>query len=210
MRNPVARLGAGIAAVAALLICAGAEATQPATISDLTVFPINGTCRVSFRVEGCFTEKVLEAIDSGFTMTMTFYIDVVQEKALWFNKKVVDMRIERTIKYLSAQDQYHIHFPNEDAMDMMIKEPEEAYRILSELHDLALPERSMVMEGKTSRLCVKARLYAATLPFYLDYLLFTTTLVEVDTDWKEIFLEDGSASVEPGGPEKLPDNEPKG
>jgi len=210
MKNPVARWGAGIAAVYALLICSGVAAAEPATISDLTVSPVEGTCLVSFRVDGCFTKKVLEAIDSGFMMTMTFYIDGVQYRTLWFNKKVVDMRIERTIKYHSAQDQYHIHFPDEDDREVMVKEPEEAYRILSELHDLALPERSMAMEGKTGGLRVKARLYAATLPFYLDYLLFMTTLVEVDTDWNEIFLEDGLASAEPGGPEKIPDDEPEG
>lgn len=211
MKNPVSCMGTGIAALAALLVWAGAAMANPATISDLTLSPIDGTRQVvSFRVEGCFTKKVLEAIDSGFTMTMTFTIDVVQDRTLWFNKKVVDMRIERTIKYHSAQDQYRIHFPDEGGHEVMIKELEEAYGILSEVKDLALPEGLMSREEKTGRLRVKARLYAATLPFYLDYLLFMTTLVQVDTDWKEIILDDGTAAAEPVGPAKVPDDERSG
>ena len=210
MKNPVARWGTGIAAVAAVLMCAGVAAAEPATISDLTVSPIDGTCRMSFRVDGCFTKKVQVAIDSGFRMTMTFYIDGVQYRTLWFNKKVVDMRIERTIKYHSAQDQYCIHFPDEDGGEVVVKEPEEAYRILSELHDLALPEGFMATEGEAGRLRVKARLYAATLPFYLDYLLFMTTLVAAETDWTEILPESCHASPEPAGTEKIPDDGPEG
>ncbi|MGZ3538904.1 MAG: DUF4390 domain-containing protein, partial [Thermodesulfobacteriota bacterium] len=72
---------------------------QKAAIKDVNVKGMNGTWKVSFNVENCFTEKMEEAIQSGIRTTFTFYINLCQRRSWWKDRKIASVEFRHTVQY---------------------------------------------------------------------------------------------------------------
>jgi len=159
---------------------------QEAMLDDLRVWEADGEVRMSCRAVNCFTPEVVRTIQNGFTTTVAFEINLYRSRRLWFNKSISKFSVEKTVKYLMVKDEYEIR--SEDDNEVLLKKMDALEKELFELPELTIGRTDQLSPDVSYKLQVRAAVWAATLPLFLDYLLLGATLVEVDTGWKEIEL----------------------
>ena len=138
------------------------------------------------RAVNCFTPEVARTIRNGFTTTVAFNINLYRSRRFWFNEGIGKLSVEKTVKYLRVKDEYQIR--TADGNEVLLRDVDAVEKALFELPELTVARTDQLSSEVSYTLQVRASVWAATLPLFLDYLLLGATLVEVDTGWKEIDL----------------------
>ena len=159
---------------------------QEAMLDGLRVWEADGEVRMYCRAVNCFTPEVIRTIQNGFTTTVSFDINLYRSRRFWFNNGIGKLSVEKTVKYLRVKDEYQIR--TADGNEVLLRDVDAVEKALFELPELTVARTDQLSSEVSYTLQVRASVWAATLPLFLDYLLLGATLVEVDTGWKEIDL----------------------
>ncbi len=172
----------------AFLIPSHSYAKTKASIQDMEVRKDDGIVSIGFVIENCFNSKMEEAVLSG--VPTTFHIRIIVENRRWLFLKsnVLDVTLERTIKYERLKREFRVILPETPQVVHTTTSFFEAKEWMSRVKDLALFPLWRLEEDEEYTLRVKAELSKVNLPLFFRYILFFVSLWDFETDWHKTRL----------------------
>lgn len=168
--------------LAMFLVMQNLAYAQDATLTDIIVTNTRDDLLVYLTVEGAFREKMKKAILSGVPTTFLFFISLYQERNLWFDKEVADIKITHTIKYNNLKKEFIVKRSWGNGDPLVTQSFDEARKLMTEIDSLKIVPLKMLEKGRHYQIRAKAELSKLTLPFYLHYVLFFVSLWDFETD----------------------------
>ncbi len=159
---------------------------KKAFIKDINTKIDKNALFISFKVTDCFTKKMIQAINNGVNTRFVFIIRVYEVKRCWKDKKLADLKVVHSIHYNSIKKVYNLNLSERKSKKLVLRNLEEAKKILSCITDLKLIETKRLKKGKEYQIRIKAELDKIRLPFHLHYVLFFLSLWNFETDWYKI------------------------
>ncbi len=183
MTNPIqSRLATGVIVLLFTLAFPLLAFSEKASIREVRVKGTNGTWKVSFTVENCFTEKMDEAIETGMPTTFTYHLQLYQVRTWWKDRKMGSVQFQRTIQFNPIRGEYQVTF-GEKGLSKITQNFEEAKRWMARVEEAEIKPVSEMERGVLTYLRIKAELDPVKLPLHLENLFFFVSLWNFETDW---------------------------
>ena len=154
-----------------------------ATLSEIIVTKTQDDLLVSFRIKGCFTREMEEAILNGIPTTFTIFVKLYETRTLWLDSLIASIRIEHTIKYDSLKNEFRVKRSEAAQNESVFKDFRTAKKAMAEIRSIKLVPLQALGEGVKYQLRVKAELEKVRLPLHLHYVLFFVSMWDFETDW---------------------------
>ncbi|MDM8556135.1 DUF4390 domain-containing protein [Desulfococcaceae bacterium HSG7] len=155
-------------------------------MSNINVTNTRDHLLIYLTVKGAFTEKIEKAILSGVPTTFSYVITLDKVRDLWFDQKIVDLKITHTIRYNIIKKEFIITRSSKKGDPIVTQSLNDARKRLCEIDNLKIVELSKLEKGSRYQIRAKAELSKLTLPFYLHYILFFVSLWDFETDWHTV------------------------
>ena len=152
-------------------------------IADIAFFQKEGNFFISFLVNGCFNEKIREAIFNGISTTFSYYVNFRQLRRFWPDKELSSARIVRTVEYDNVKKKFKITFGNKQEEIITLYELSDLKKTLETVDSLLLASLDKLKKDATYCLDIKVESEAIGLPFYFNYILFFISRHNFETDW---------------------------
>ena len=152
-------------------------------LSDFVVTNTRDHLLVYFTVNNCFTPEMNNAIESGIETTFTFLVQLREKRELIWDKKIVELEVNHSIKYDSLKKLYSVRFSEDNNREVTARTFEEAKKLMAEIVALKVAPMHELKKGKRYQLQMMAQLNKIRLPFYLHYVFFFLSLWDFETDW---------------------------
>ncbi len=154
-----------------------------AFLTGIDVSNSNSHLLLHFTVDGCFTEDMKTAIDSGITTTFNFYVRVYEVRDLWWDKKIADITVNHDVQYDNIKKVYMVRLFERDDEPIFLQDFNEVKKHMSEISGLKVAELKDLKTGGRYQVCLMAELDKIRLPFYLHNVFFFLSLWDFETDW---------------------------
>lgn len=164
---------------AAAVFHRGAEAT----LSDIIVTNTREDLLVFFKIEGCFTREMDEAILNGIPTTFTIFVQLSRARLFWTDESLSAREIEHSIKHDSLKNEFQVRRTEDGSKALVFKDFASAKKAMAEVKGLKVAPLQRLVKGNKYQLRVKAELQKVRLPLNLHYVLFFLSLWDFDTDW---------------------------
>ncbi|MGE5312126.1 MAG: DUF4390 domain-containing protein [Nitrospirota bacterium] len=164
---------------AAAVFHRGAEAT----LSDIIVTNTREDLLVFFKIEGCFTREMDEAILNGIPTTFTIFVQLSRARLCWTDESLSAREIEHSIKHDSLKNEFQVRRTEDGSKALVFKDFAAAKKAMAEVKGLKVAPLQRLVKGNKYQLRVKAELQKVRLPLNLHYVLFFLSLWDFDTDW---------------------------
>jgi hypothetical protein len=164
---------------AAAVFHRGAEAT----LSDIIVTNTREDLVVFFKIEGCFTPQMDEAILNGIPTTFTIFVKLSRARLFWTDESLSAREIEHSIKHDSLRNEFRVRRTEDGSKALVFKDFAAAKKAMAEVRGLKVAPLQGLIKGNKYQLRVKAELQKVRLPLNLHYVLFFLSLWDFDTDW---------------------------
>jgi hypothetical protein len=156
--------------------------SQQARLTNFVVSSTRDDLLIFLTIEGAFTENMKAAILSGVPTTVSINISIDKIRNFWLNRKIIDKKINHTIKYNPLRKEFTVKRSWEN--DAIITDSiTEAIHHMADVDSLKVVPLSMLEKGVQYQIRAKARLDKLTLPFYLHYVFFFLSMWDFETDW---------------------------
>ncbi len=159
---------------------------QEAKLANIIVTNNRDDFLIYLTVEGAFQDKMKMAILSGVPTTFSFFITLYQNRKMWPDKKIADVKIIHTIKYDNLKNEFFVRRSWKNGKPEVAQTFDAAQKLMAEIDSLKIIPLDKLEKGKQYQLRAKAELNKLTLPFYLHYVLFFVSLWDFETDWYTI------------------------
>jgi hypothetical protein len=157
---------------------------QDAKITDVIVTNTRDDLILYFRVEGCFTQDLEQAILNGVSTTFTFKASLDQVRSFWRDKNLASLEIHHTVKYNNLKNEFVITRSEQGDKPIVVNSLSEVKRLMAEVEDLRIAKLESLKRNRRYQVSVKAELSKITLPFYLHHVFrFFLFLWDFETDW---------------------------
>lgn len=157
---------------------------EEARLTDIVVTNDQDYLLLYFSVTDCFTEDMKMAIENGVNTTFTFFVKLEAVRNWWWDRNIADLKIHHEIKYDNLKKVYTVKLsPREDKEEVLVKDFEEAKRLMSEIIGLKVTELKNLTRGDRYQISMMAELDKIKLPFYFHYVFFFLSLWDFETDW---------------------------
>lgn len=167
-----------------LLLVSGMAWGKDARVTDVIVTNTRDDLILYFRVQGCFTEGLQQAILNGVPTTFTFLASLDQARSFWKDKNLASLEILHTVKYNNLKNEFVITRSEHSDKPVIVKTLSEAKTIMAEVENLRIAKLESLEKNHRYQVSVKAELSKITLPFYLHYVFrFFLFLWDFETDW---------------------------
>jgi hypothetical protein len=178
------RLKVWIFTIYACLLTSGLGWGQDARITDVIVTNTRDDLILYFKVEGCFTEDLQQAILSGVPTTFAFRASLVRVRNFWKDKKLASLELRHTIKYNNLKNEFVITRSEDNGRSIVVNSLGEAKNIMAEVENVRIAKLNGLERNHRYQVRIKAELSKITLPFYLHYVFrFFLFLWDFETDW---------------------------
>ncbi|HYR02559.1 MAG TPA: DUF4390 domain-containing protein [Syntrophobacteria bacterium] len=164
---------------AAAVFHRGAEAT----LSDIIVTNTREDLLVFFKIEGCFTREMDEAILNGIPTTFTIFVQLSRARLFWTDESLSAREIEHSIKHDSLKNEFQVRRTEDGSKVLVFKDFAAAKKAMAEVKGLKVAPLQRLVKGNKYQLRVKAELQKVRLPLNLHYVLFFLSLWDFETDW---------------------------
>jgi len=164
---------------AAAVFHRGAEAT----LSDIIVTNTREDLLVFFKIEGCFTREMDEAILNGIPTTFTIFVQLSRARLFWTDESLSAREIEHSIKHDSLKNEFQVRRTEDGSKALVFKDFAAAKKAMAEVRGLKVAPLQRLVKGNKYQLRVKAELQKVRLPLNLHYVLFFLSLWDFETDW---------------------------
>jgi len=160
---------------------------QEASITDFTVSNSENQLVLYLTVSDCFTDDMIAAIHNGIPATFTFYVDILQKRSRWPDKKITAHEFDHVMEYDSLKKEYRIK-RNEKGDSKLTASLAEAKNLMSEINGYRTLPLDELEAGSLYTVRVKAKLARKTLPLSFHYLIPFVSLWDFETEWHELTL----------------------
>lgn len=158
--------------------------SEDARITDAVVKNTADGIILDFRVEGCFTEDLEQAILNGIPTTFKFLAALDRIRSWWQDKELASLEITHTVKYNNLKNEFVITRSEYEGCPLVVNSLCEAEKIMAEVENLKIAELDILEKDHRYQVQIKAELSKITLPFYLHYVFrFFLFLWDFETDW---------------------------
>jgi len=147
---------------------------------------------VHFTAQGCFAEKVLDAIFAGIPVTYTFSIEICQPRPLWFDREISSLKLIRTIKYDNLKNEYHVTLSSKNTTYTLLTNLTEVKKMIENVNETALVSSDLFKKNDLYYLKYNLDIEvesASGLPLPLDYLLSLLPWGKSKTEWPSVPLK---------------------
>jgi hypothetical protein len=135
-------------------------------------------------LQGGFPEDLLEAIDSGIPMTITYHMRLYRNRGLWFDEEVLSKTIKHIVKYDTLKKQYRVSEVNGLFSSIKVtKHQPTMVRWMSEIEGQPLIPFHLLQPGEEYYIKAMADLKAVKSPFPLSHIPFLASLWDTGTSW---------------------------
>jgi len=157
---------------------------QDARVTDVIITNTRDDLILYFRVQGCFTKDLQQAILNGIPTTFTFLTSLDQVRNFWKDKNLASLGVRHTVKYNNLKNEFVITRSEHSDKPVIVNTLSEAKRIMAEVENLTIAKLKSLERNHRYQVRVKAELSKITLPFYLHYVFrFFLFLWDFETDW---------------------------
>jgi len=162
---------------------AGAASNEP-RLASLTITNTRDHLLLYTELEGAFVERVEKAVQSGVETTISYYIDIFQQKRFWFDHRIASIRAEHRMKFDAMKKVYTITRSWAEPKSVTTDSYEEAKQVMSRLEGVRAVSLTDLTRGEAYHVRARARLEEFTLPVYLKFIGLFTDLDAFETDWR--------------------------
>ncbi|NOY70000.1 MAG: DUF4390 domain-containing protein [Deltaproteobacteria bacterium] len=155
-------------------------------IRDMVVSNTRDNLLLFLKVEGAFTDRINQAVLNGIPTTFSFYIRVEKIRTLWTDALIAQISVTNSIKYDPLKKRFVVKRSWEDNRTLTTESFDEAKKWMSEIQSLPFIQVNQLEKGVRYEVGAKAELAKVKLPFYLNYILFFTSLWDFETDWQSV------------------------
>jgi hypothetical protein len=135
-------------------------------------------------LQGGFPEDLLEAIDSGIPMTITYHMKLYRIRGMWFDEEVLAKTIKHSVKYDTLKKQYRVSEINGLFSSIKVtKHQPTMVRWMSEIEGQPLIPFHLLEAGEEYYVKAMADLKAVNSPFPLSHIPFLASLWDTGTSW---------------------------
>ena len=168
----------------ACLLASGSARGQDARITDVIITNTGDDLILYFKVEGCFTEDLQQAILNGVPTTFTFMASLDRVRNFWKDKNLASLEIRHTVKFNNLKNEFVITRSEDDGRQIVVNSFSEAKKIMAEVENLKIAKIKTLERNYRYQVRIKAELSKITLPFYLHHVFrFFLFLWDFETDW---------------------------
>ncbi|MFH1081022.1 MAG: DUF4390 domain-containing protein [Pseudomonadota bacterium] len=140
------------------------------------------------KVNNAISRDMEKAILAGVPTTITFLIDLYQERSLFFDKKAASVIIKQTIKYDNVKKTFYVWLPTSQEPEGF-QDIESAKRAITELNGVVVAPVRQLQRYTPTYIMIKAKLDKVRLPLGMEYIFFFVSLWDFETDWyKQRFM----------------------
>ena len=135
-------------------------------------------------LKGGFQQDLLEAIESGIPITVTYYIKLYRKRGLWLDEEVLSKTIKHIVKYDALKKQYRVSEINGLFSSIKVTKHEPTMvRWMSEIEGQPLIPFHLLQSGEEYYVKAMADLKAVKSPFPLSHIPFLASLWDMGTPW---------------------------
>jgi hypothetical protein len=159
-----------------------------AAIKDVLITQSIEYIQLYAKVNHAISKDMEAAILAGVPVTITFLVDLYQERTLWFDRKAASVVIKQTIQYNSVKKTFYVWLLNRQDPEGF-HDFEGAKRAMTELNGVVVAPVRQLQKNRTAYIMIKAKLDKVRLPLGMEYVFFFVSLWDFETDWyKQRFM----------------------
>lgn len=159
-----------------------------AVIKDVLITQSIEYIQLYAKVNNAISKEMETAILAGVPTTITFLVDLYQERSLWFDRKVASSVIKQTIKYDKVKKTFYVWLHNKVEPEGF-QDFESAKKAITELNGVVVAPVSQMQRYTPTYIMIKAKLDKVRLPLGMEYVFFFVSLWDFETDWyKQRFM----------------------
>jgi hypothetical protein len=169
-----------------LVLCVSPAWTQPQRLimHELALTQSDHEVLLYIHLQGGFHPELLEAIESGIPIAVTFYMKLYRKRGLWFDEEVMSKTIQHLVKYETLKKQYRVSKINGLFSSIKVTKDEPTMvRWMSEIEDQPLIPFHLLQSGEEYYVKAMADLKAVESPSPLSHIPFLASLWDTGTPW---------------------------
>jgi len=169
-----------------LAMCVSPAWAQPQRlmVHELALTHTDHEVLLHVHLQGGFHPELLEAIESGIPITVTYYMKLYRKRGLWFDEEVLSKTIKHIVKYETLKKQYRISEINGLFSSIKVTKHEPTMvRWMSEIEGQPLIPFHLLQSGEEYYVKAMADLKAVKSPFPLSHIPFLASLWDTGTPW---------------------------
>jgi hypothetical protein len=135
-------------------------------------------------LEGGFRQDILEAIETGIPITITYHLKLYRKRDVWFDEEVLSKSIQHMVKYDALKKQYRVSEMNGLFSSIRVtKHQPTMVRWMSAIEGQPLIPFHLLQPGEAYYVKAMAELKAVKSPFPLSHMPFLASLWDTGTPW---------------------------
>lgn len=156
------------------------------TISKIRVHTENELITLDAELIDAFNEKILEAIESGVTMTFTYEIELRKQTSIFGDDVVSQNKVIQTVQYDTLKKVYQFTSQGKNVNRKVSTRSEERFKqLMLTLKNIPIAHVYKLDPEEKYYARVKAEMEAEGLWFPFNYLLFFLPFNEFETSWTQ-------------------------
>jgi hypothetical protein len=157
---------------------------QRPTLHELTLTQTDREVLLFLSLQGGFHQELMEAIESGIPITITYYMKLYRKRGLWLDQEVLSKSIKHIVKYDALKKQYRVSKINGLFSSIKVTKHEPTMvRWMSEIEGQPLIPFHLLQPDEEYYVKVMADLKAVKSPFPLSHIPFLASLWDTGTPW---------------------------
>jgi hypothetical protein len=135
-------------------------------------------------LEGGFRQEILEAIETGIPITITYHMKLYRKRGLWFDEEVLSKTIKHMVKFDALKKQYRVSEINGLVSSIKVTKHElTMVRWMSAIEGQPLIPFHLLQPGEEYYVRAMADLKAVQSPLPLSHMPFLASLWDTGTPW---------------------------
>jgi len=157
---------------------------QRPSVHELALTHTDQEVLLHLSLEGGFHPQLMEAIESGIPITISYHMKLYRKRGLWFDEEVLSKTIKHIVKYDALKKQYRISEINGLFSSIRVTKDElTMIRWMSEIGGQPLIPFYLLQPHEEYYVKAMADLKAVTSPFPLSHIPFLASLWDTGTPW---------------------------
>lgn len=158
---------------------------ESASIANVNIFNTGKRLVLNASLKDGFSEEIVEAINSGVPVGITYTLVLKRKIPLFLDKKIVMRKIKRFVKYDTLKEEYKLIDNNgQRTVTIITNDFDEVLRKMTQLESIHLVSNKRINEKEKYYVRVKAKLNSKRAWFPFNYILFFMPFLNFDTSWE--------------------------
>lgn len=158
---------------------------ESASIAKVDIFNTGKRLVLDVSLKDGFSEDIVEAINSGVPVGISYTIVLKKRNPFFFDKKVVVRNIKRTVKFDTLKEKYTlVDIRGKRSVTKITDNFDEVARTMTALESIHLISNNRLNQEKKYYVMVKAELNSKRAWFPFNYILYFVPFLNFDTSWQ--------------------------